>query len=85
MLIQGYCQGYIFSEGFGNIINLENMDLYILPSDKVKSLPDNSIDLLYSVYYPVEYPNYSNIPRNDSRDCSLFPKREHSKPSIRLS
>lgn len=49
-LIQGFCQSYIFSEGFGNILKLASKDLYILPSDKVKSLPDSSNDLLFSDY-----------------------------------
>jgi len=49
-LIQGFCQNHIFSKGFGNILNLMDKDLYILPSDKVKTLPDNSNDLLFSDY-----------------------------------
>lgn len=49
-MIQGFCQSYLFTDAFGNILKLERKELYILPPDKVKSLPDSANDLLFSDY-----------------------------------
>lgn len=50
-MIQGFCQNYIFTEAFKNLFKLVSSDLYILPTEKVQSLPDSANDLLFSDYY----------------------------------
>jgi hypothetical protein len=49
-MIQGFCKSYLFSGTFGNILKLKSNDLYILPADKMKSLPDSANDLLFTDY-----------------------------------
>src|SRR5574344_700235 len=50
LMLQGFCNNYLFTDGFATIIKLENKAFYNIPNEKVKSLPEYASRLLFTDY-----------------------------------